>query len=174
MGTTDNGVFAARVMWGSVERLIEGAGKRPGESDRDVLERTFGPLRFVHLRREDIVGQAVSWCRAEQTGYWQQGDVAVGPPEEDLDQMIELVRTIRDHNAAWLTWFDQLGVEPHTVTYEQVVQDPRAAVEGIAAHVDVELPTQWQPVSPHEKQADEINARWAAALRTALEARKRV
>ena len=45
--TTDNGVFAARIMWGSVGRIMEGLGKAPSESDVAVLERTFGPLAFV-------------------------------------------------------------------------------------------------------------------------------
>jgi LPS sulfotransferase NodH len=167
--TTDNGVFAARVMWGSMERLVEGLAARPEEPELVTLERTFGPLRFVHLRRDDIVGQAVSWCRAEQTGFWQHGDVAHGAPEQDLDRMIELVRTIREHNAAWMAWFDRLGVHPHPVTYEQVVHDSRAAVAGIAAHLDVDLPTRWQPVAAHQRQADDLNARWVAALRAVLD-----
>jgi len=29
--------------------------------------------RFVYLRRADVVAQAVSWLRAEQTGTWYVG-----------------------------------------------------------------------------------------------------
>jgi LPS sulfotransferase NodH len=169
VATTENGVFAARVMWGSMERLIEGLGPSPEESELATLERTFGRLRFVHLRRTDIAGQAVSWCRAEQTGFWQDGDVASRVPEEDLGRMIELVQTIRAHNAAWAAWFDRLGVQPHTVTYEQVVQDGRAAVGEIAAYLDVDLPTRWEPFCSHRRQADELNARWAATLRAVID-----
>jgi LPS sulfotransferase NodH len=167
-GTSDNGVFAARIMWGSLERMMEGLGG-PGQSDVAILERAFGPLTFVHLRREDIVGQAVSWCRAEQTGYWQQGEIELRAPEQDLERTKELVDTIRDHNAAWQSWFDRHEVQPHVVTYEHLVSDGRQVVEGIAAQLGVDVPAQWQPVSPHEKQADELNASWAAALRAALD-----
>jgi LPS sulfotransferase NodH len=166
--TTDNGVFAARIMWGSLERIVDGLRSPRGESDVAVLEEAFGPLTFVHLRREDVVGQAVSWCRAEQTGFWQQGDVARRPPEEDLERMKELVRTIREHNAAWQSWFDGNGVEPHLVSYEELVRDGRQTVVRLAARLGVEVPAEWQPVSPHERQADEVNDSWAAALRTAL------
>jgi trehalose 2-sulfotransferase len=169
VGTTGNGVFAARVMWGSLEPVVARLGRSPGESDLLVLERALGPLSVVHLRRADVVGQAVSWCRAEQTGFWQHGDVASMPPRQDLDAAVALLRTIREHDAAWRSWFDHQGVRAHVVTYEEVVQDPRAAVEGIAAHLGAAVPAGWQPRSPHRRQADEVNARWAAALRAALD-----
>ena len=167
-GTTGNGVFGARVMWGSLEDVVERLGRPRGASDLAVLEPALGPLRVVHLRREDGVAQAVSWCRAEQTGFWQQGDVASGPPRQDLDAAAALVRTIRDHDAAWRSWFDREGVRPHVVTYEELVHDPRATVEGIAAHLDVRVAAHWQPRSPHRRQADGVSAAWAAALRDAL------
>lgn len=167
--TTGNGIFAARIMWGSVERIVTGLGTSRGQTDLVTLEGAFGPLTFVHLRRQDIVGQAVSWCRAEQTGFWQRGDVPSRPLEQDLDRMRGLVRTIRDHDAAWRSWFDRHGVPPHDVTYEQLVHDRRTTVDGIAAHLEVKVPADWQPSSPHQQQADEVNAQWAAALRAALE-----
>jgi trehalose 2-sulfotransferase len=165
MATSHNGVFGARVMWGSLERVTTGLARPSGRSDLVVLEEAFGPLRFVHLMREDIIGQAVSWYRAEQTGFWQQGDDQERSPKSDLDGMKVIVGTIREHNAAWRSWFDDHGVSPDVVTYEQLVQDRRATVEGIAAHVGVTLPADWLPVSPHRKQADDLNAEWASALR---------
>ena len=126
---------------------------------------------MIHLRREDLVAQAVSWSRAEQTGYWQQGDEALRRPHEDIDQMRGLLETIRQHNQAWESWFRSQGVSPHEVTYEQLVDDPGAVVEGIAARLGVAVPPGWQPRSTHRKQADEVNEKWARALRTSLAAR---
>lgn len=167
--TTDNGVFAAQVMWGSLGRVVEGLRTSENQSDVVTLERALGSLALVHLRREDVYAQAVSWARAEQTGYWQLGDVASRPPEEDLGQMKSLVRTIVEHNAAWESWFEGQGVQPHRLTYEQLVHDPRRVVDGIAACVRVDLPAPWRPASPHRRQADAINHKWATALRAALE-----
>lgn len=167
--TTDNGIFAARIMWGSLERLLEGLGTRPGASDRVTLERAFGRLCFIQLRREDVLAQAVSWYRAEQTGYWQEGDVASRLPEPDFDHMKRLVQTIRDHNAAWRSWFDREAIKPYEVSHEQLVHDPRSTIGGIAAYLGVRLPDGWRATSPHRKQADEVNARWTAALRAAQE-----
>ena len=167
-GTSNNGVFGVRIMWGSLERMMEGLGQVPGKSDLLMLEEALGPLIFVHLRREDVAAQAVSWYRAEQTGYWQQGDVITQAPHHDIAQMRLLMETIRKHNAAWQAWFDAQGVEPHAVTYKQLVDDRRRVIHGIAAKLYVELTSDWRPQSPHRKQADELNRAWADALRTSM------
>ena len=95
-GSTPNGVFAARVMWGTMHRIVDGLAPAGGRRNLDVLADAFGPLRLVHLRRDDVVGQAVSWARAEQTGYWQDGDTSLAQPRFDLDQTADLVRTITE------------------------------------------------------------------------------
>ena len=167
-GSTPNGVFAARVMWGTMHVIVDGlAPDRRGKRDLDVLADAFGPLRMVHLRRDDVVGQAVSWARAEQTGYWQQGDLASAEPALDLDQVDDLVRTIEAHNAAWASWFAEQGVQPHRVTYEQLRLDPGRTVREILDHVGVEPPASWRPQSRHRKQADELNADWVRRYRSA-------
>jgi trehalose 2-sulfotransferase len=167
-GTSSNGVFGARIMWGSLDRMMEGLGQTPGKSDLLTLEEALGPLTFVHLRREDIAAQAVSWCRAEQTGYWQQGDVIAQEPHRDIAQMRLLMETIRKHNAAWQAWFDAQGVEPHAVTYEELVGDRRRVIQDIAAKLEIELPNDWRPQPPHPKQADELSRAWTDALRTSI------
>ncbi len=38
-----------------------------------MLRRAFGRVGFVHLSRRDVLAQAVSWVRAEQTQQWYAG-----------------------------------------------------------------------------------------------------
>ena len=83
--------------------------------------------------------------------------------------MTAIVGTIREHNAAWHSWFNSHGVRPHTITYEELVKDNQATVAGIAALVGVQVPAGWRPASHHRKQADDVNAEWAAALRATLQ-----
>lgn len=169
--STDNGVFAARIMWGSLERVRKGLDEYSSESDVAVLERTFGRLAFIHLVRDDVVAQAVSWARAEQTGYWQQGDPSASSPKPDLRQLTDLLETIREHDANWRSWFASNGIEPHRLTYDELVQQPRRSVRRIADHVQIVLPADWQPVSPHRKQADRVNTEWAQLLQETLNRR---
>lgn len=160
-GSTPNGVFAARIMWGTMRVLVEGLDpRRSGRDDVRVLTDTLGPLRFVHLRRRDVVGQAVSWARAEQSGFWQPGDTRTGELQFDPDQIGELVETIHSHNAAWRAWFADQGVEPVDVAYESVVAAPRSTVDLILRAIGTECPAGWSPTAPPTKQADPTNRDW--------------
>jgi LPS sulfotransferase NodH len=165
-GRTANGVFAARIMWGTMALIVDGLKPCPrGHRDIDILTEAFGPLVLVQLQREDVVGQAVSWARAEQSGYWQPGDVPSVAPQLDLNQIHDLVRTIHEHNRAWDTWFEEQGVQPYVVTYEEIVAEPRRAVRGILDGLGVEPPPTWRPESRHHKQADGTNADWVRRYR---------
>lgn len=69
-GTTDNGVFGAKLVWGTLDQVVDKLGTvYPDLAGEDVrlLDRAFGRTRFVYLRRDDVLAQAVSWLRAEQT-----------------------------------------------------------------------------------------------------------
>src|ERR1700733_3209765 len=109
-GSTANGVFGARVMWGTMADIVgnlRGADAASVASDLAVLERFLGRTRFVHLRREDELAQAVSWARAEQTGYWQDGDsVGAGrAPRFDYAMVDGYLALIREHTSSWCEWF---------------------------------------------------------------------
>ena len=58
--TSPNGVFGVKVHYG---QFIDAFG------DADVTG-LFPNLRFIYIRRQDHVRQAVSYARAEQTGQW--------------------------------------------------------------------------------------------------------
>ena len=54
----------------TLPELISGlaaAASRPAVTDVDLLSAQLGRLRFVHLRRRDVVAQAVSWAKSLQT-----------------------------------------------------------------------------------------------------------
>jgi trehalose 2-sulfotransferase len=160
-GSTSNGVFAARIMWGTMHLLVEGLRRHIGNHrDVDVLEGALGPLRFVHLQRLDVVAQAVSWARAEQTGFWQHGDRSGATAELDLDQVERLVATIHEQNEAWRAWFASQAVEPLRLTYESLVSSPVGAVSRVLDLVGTAPPVGWAPVSSPERQADSLNAEW--------------
>lgn len=47
-------------------------------SDRERMEAVFGKTRFIYLKREDHLDQAISRLRAQQTGLWhQKADVLI-------------------------------------------------------------------------------------------------
>ncbi|MCY4013021.1 MAG: Stf0 family sulfotransferase, partial [Gammaproteobacteria bacterium] len=139
-GRTGNGVFAARIMWGTLDHLFAMLGSvHPvtADSDFDLLTMAFGHTGFVYLRRDDVLAQAVSWHRAEQTNVWHHpDDEETKKPEQeprfDFEQIGKLVHTIDEHNAAWRAWFASAGIQPHMVRYEDLDAEPiRVGVSGI-------------------------------------------
>jgi trehalose 2-sulfotransferase len=175
-GRTDNGVFAARVMWGTMSEVVAklGAvfGGRAG-SDLDVLQNAFGATRFVYLSRADASAQAVSWLRAEQTDVWfetagsRRGE-PVDEPRFDRGRIEELVRTIEQHDAAWHDWFASVGVEPYPVHYEDLDRDPIPTAAGILDYLGIEVPPARTFAVRHRRQADELNAEWIARYRASM------
>lgn len=168
-GSTANGVFGGRVMWGAIGEVVgklRPAYRYPLGSDVHVLERILGRTRFVHLRRGDVVAQAVSWARAEQTGYWQDGQIPRGRPRFDFNEVDGYVTTINEHNTAWREWFDASGVVPLGVVYEEVVADMAGATNAILQFLGLELPARHVVAAGTRRQADEINCEWARRYRS--------
>jgi LPS sulfotransferase NodH len=181
-GRTANGVFGARLMWGSLDRVLgrlrtlnpDLSGADPGPTgDTDLLDWAFGPTRFVHLYRGDVVAQAVSWSRAEQSGVWFETDPQAGPgprsgarePRFDFDQINELVHRIGVHNQAWRAWFDAACVDPYPVPYERLDADPIAVASGVLDHLGLRLPPRDRIQIRHRRLADDLNAGWITRYR---------
>ncbi|MGN9812674.1 Stf0 family sulfotransferase [Micromonospora sp. BQ11] len=176
-GRTDNGVFGAKLMWGTLDEVVDKlTAVHPDLRGDDValLDRAFGRTGFVFLRRDDVVAQAVSWLRAEQTGRWFvggngeiSGDSGEGhEPRFDPDGIRGFVETIREHNAAWEAWFATWGIRPHRVSYEDLDADMTGAVHSVLDFLGIDLPEGGGGVVPrHRRQADELNRRWIARYR---------
>ncbi|MET7337593.1 Stf0 family sulfotransferase [Nonomuraea sp. NPDC005650] len=165
-GRTDNGVFGAKLMWGTLDLVVDRLGAvHPGLAGHDVelLERAFGRTRFVYLWRDDVLAQAVSWLRAEQTRLWEaDGEAEPGghAPGYDAAGIEELVERIGEHNAAWERWFASCGVQPHRVRYEDLDADQTGVTRGILAFLGLDLPEGRKIAPSHRRQSDELNAAW--------------
>jgi len=62
-GSTDNGIFALRVMWGTLHEMIQNflkVGGPDAKADYEVLSSVFGQTKFIHLQRSIAVAQAIS------------------------------------------------------------------------------------------------------------------
>lgn len=178
-GRTGNGVFAARIMWGTLDHLADRlATVHPASrgGGLDLLNRTFGQMGFVFLHRDDVLAQAVSWHRAEQTNVWHRTHPE-GPkrpeqePRFDFDQISELLQTIEAHNSAWRAWFASVGVRPHVVRYEDLDADPVGTTREILDFLGLEVPSGHSIETRNRRLADELNARWIDRYRDELKER---
>ena len=166
-GTTANGVFGGRIMAETLPELLgDLAAHAPGaKTEVDLLGAHFGRLEFVHLRRRDVVAQAVSWAKALQTHFWHPGE-AVEPGGQDprYDEVLigRLVATIETFEADWTSWFAAHGIVPCEVIYEELAADPLETTRRVLDHLGLSVPPDRQLVVGHRRQADRVNADWVA------------
>jgi trehalose 2-sulfotransferase len=164
MPVTVNGVWASKMMWNyftdSVSRLrawprLELA---PDATDSTVLATAFPGLRYVWLRREDKVRQAISWWRADATGEYAltAGSLPAEPPAFDHDAIDHLARYAEACEASWRGWFAAQSIEPLEIVYEDLINDVDERVRDVACFLEVTLPPELGYVRPRlQRQADD-------------------
>ena len=109
----------------------------------------LGRLRFVHLRRRDVVAQAVSWAKSLQTHFWHPGE-AVAPggqdPHYDEELIGRLVAAIERSEADWTVWFAAQSIVPCEVTYEELAADPPRTAQEVLDYLGLDVPPDRQLV----------------------------
>ena len=117
-----NGVAASKMFWFDLEPLI-----RIGVADR------FASYRFVFLQRKDKLAQAISIRRAWLTGITRSDRGTSSAPEtyDYADIKLRLTRLL-NAEANWRAFFDAKTLKPVDCVYEDIMQDPQAAVDRIA------------------------------------------
>jgi LPS sulfotransferase NodH len=181
-GTTPNGVFGAKLMWGYLgdfAELLRGIDGLAGRSLPDLLSRAFPGLRYVQITRRDKVRQAVSLWKAVQTQAWQR-DAGAGDEGHD-ERVLEpvfsfrainyLMRELTAHDASWDAYFLGLGYEPLKVTYEELAESTEDVVQSVLEHLGIAAPENLQIGPPRlSVQADEVSELWVARVLEHLEA----
>ncbi len=170
---TANGVWGSKMMWNylpdAVARLRAWPrlGVGAGAADPVVLAAAFPGLRYVWLRRQDKLRQAISWWRAAATGQYalERGQAAAEPPEFDRDGIGRLLWLARASEAGWRDWFAAHSIRPLEIVYEDLIEDVDRAARSVAGFLDVPLPPGLEQVRPRlRRQADHHTERLVRLL----------
>lgn len=167
-GTTDNGVFASKLMWNQVpelQALTEAIPEYRGLEPIELLTHLFDDPAYVWVTRRDKVRQAVSLWKALQTRSWRDGS---GGRASDLHYRYEginhLVELFESEDRAWGGFFAEHWIEPLVISYEDHLErDQDAAVRSVLALIGVPPPAGWEAVQPMARQADALSEEWVAA-----------
>ncbi len=172
-GTTANGVFGAKVMWGYLGDFISNLRDIPAYKELpvpDLFSTIFPNLHYIRVVREDKVSQAVSLWKAIQTWRWREDEAAASSngtshPKRELQFHFELidhlVRQIEEHERAWKRFFDEAGIEPYCVVYEDLAANYEATALNILQFLGVSLPeNHWFAARQMKRQADALSEEW--------------
>jgi LPS sulfotransferase NodH len=167
-GTTANGVFGAKLMWGYFSDFLElmrGIPRFAGMGDGSLLNAAFPGLRYVFISRSDKVRQAVSLWRALQTWVWQGNDTRGRDGEQrsvySFDAIDHLLDQLRRHEDAWRGFFFRVGQQPLQLFYEDIAGDLARSVDQVLGAVGVERSGERAQLRQRmTRQSDELSESW--------------
>ena len=149
-GTTPNGVFGAKMMWGYFGDFIENVRQIPAYRDMivpDILATVFPNLHYIWVTRHDKARQAVSLWKAMQTGTWREDERACPckkraqkEPVFNFEAIDHLMQRLTVHEEAWRYYFDICGIRPFTVVYEELVSSYEKTALNILHYLDIPVP----------------------------------
>jgi LPS sulfotransferase NodH len=177
-GTTDNGIFGAKLMWGyfgDFVDLVRGIPELGGYTVPELLSHVFPDLHYIQITREDKVRQAVSLWKAVQTQAWRSQAGDAGRPKVEprfsFRAINYLVRLLTAHDASWDAYFLGLGHQPLKLTYEELAAEPQDTVERALGHLGIDAVEPAVVEGPRlQVQADELSEDWVRRVHEHLAA----
>lgn len=121
-GTTPNGIYAFKIFpvhFAAVSHELS-------------WRAAFPDLRFIHWRRRDVLGQAISRVRAEQTQQWRSTLPRLREPTYDGAAIRDAMHWLVAQDARWDLFFARNGLIPLRLVYEAALLAPQATVDAVA------------------------------------------
>ena len=179
-GTTDNGVFGAKLMWQYLGDFVGLLRNIPEYSElplAELLPAAFPNLTFVRVVRANKIRQAVSLWKAVQTASWSDSGDSPSPDEGPAYRAFlqshkpqlrfhyraisHLLEQTLAAEASWDAFFEHTHVKPVLVLYENFAADYEQSTLNILERLELQPPADFSPQPRMRSQTDNINDDWA-------------
>jgi len=175
---TPNGVFGTKVFRRDFnDFILRHLSTQPEYAALSMTERIdtlFLQPKYIWLSRRDKLAQAISWVIANATDVWQMfGELQYGYQEKPAFEPRFNYALIKEH-LSWLTradlewqqYFENNGITPFRVIYEDFEQDYEATLLRALDFMDIEYPAEFViPAQRITKQRTLLNEEWADKFR---------
>jgi LPS sulfotransferase NodH len=172
--TSPNGVFGATVQWEHFAWLYRAL--RPVEDGIEqedparLMDRVFARPQYVHLRRRDTIRQAIDYFERIHSGKHREsptaGALTPRPSGTDLLYVRWLEDLVVDHDRRWSQYFENAGIKPLELYYEDLLDDWRLVVRKTLAYLELERPPGGiRPAGRRPRPDLGWSATWAAPYR---------
>lgn len=123
------------------------------------IDKMFASVKIVHICRQDIIGQAISYMIATQTNQWtsrQQADPEA-VPTYDFDALCNHLHLFSLANDSIVVTSKAHDLPYHQVFYEDLVARPQETVADVIRFAGLEMGNYALPVPKLEKQASDLS-----------------
>ena len=125
MGATPNGVYGLKLFPDQHDQIAKTC----------AWTKLLPNLKFITLERRDVLGQALSWARAAQTGQYRSSVPMLSPAVYDGALIHKFIYEAVKDRARWSVFFARTGIEALPLVYEDIVADPQSQVDRIAGFI---------------------------------------
>ncbi len=159
--------FAFKISWDQAFDLTCRLRADGNKSVSFDLRSVFPNLSYLHVVRQDKIGQAVSAWRAEMSGTWHWpvgSNVTPGYPDYDFESIKLPLQHSLAEDWLWQRHFQRAGIHPLVISYEEYIQDRLSHLQRIIEHLGV-------PASPAplEERLQVMRDDWTERVAAAFE-----
>jgi LPS sulfotransferase NodH len=176
-GTTLNGVFGAKIMWGHLHDFLDLlTGDGDVTASRRVnacLRSVFPDLKCIYVTRESKLRQAVSLWKAIQTQQWRldahtQVFKAARVPDFHFEAISFLRSKLVEQDVAWRRFFTESEIAPLVLSYEQFANNLPETLTVVAEFLGVKGVENNSPVESSllrqaDNQSEDFVAKYVSA-----------
>ncbi|MCU0524272.1 MAG: Stf0 sulfotransferase family protein [Elainella sp. Prado103] len=159
-----NGVSGVKMMeknFSDLLKRLHSSHHIAGNSHLETLRDVFPGVKFIFITRRNKLRQAISLSRAEQTNQWEKHACSISSTEKNQRFFItpfyvkSAVQRVLKREAEWRNFFQDNGITPYIITYEELVRNPTLHIHKILDFLEIPNVTEVEVSSPTlRRQAD--------------------
>lgn len=125
------------------------------------IDAGFAGLKYIRIHRRDVLGQAISFARAAQSGRYTSAGNGPGASRFDPDLIESCMSRLLALDASWRRFFARRGLPVLEIAYEDLIADPAGTLISIGEFLGLgEKLAVATDVFVTKKQGDASNAEW--------------
>lgn len=128
------------------------------------LVKHFPGARYIHCTRGDLVKQAISAVKANQTKSWTYRQQPRHAPVYQFEEIAQQIATLARERSQWEHHFSSNGIQPFRLAYETLDRDHRQVMRHLTAWLGLR-PSRLQLARLRmrlKRQSDDTNSEWEA------------
>lgn len=149
--TSENGRFGFKAHWSQFRKYLS-TGK---------IDAILPLTHVVLIYRSNLLGQAISFAKAAQTGQWISGAPAQGEAVYNYAEVAKAAGNIRRQYSLWSTYLNTSHEGPiMRIDYADLIADQEGRLRAIARFLEPEMIVEPRVSAKTRKQSDEVSKIW--------------